>query len=110
MAVRQAGNVEIIAFAGRIVSGDGAGAVREAIKGAVERGHRNILLDLGGVRTIDSMGLGEISAAYITVARLGGAMKLLNPQAKVSSLLQITHLYSVLVTFSDENAAVASFD
>ena len=107
--MRQAGNVAILAFAGRIKLGEGAVVVRDAIKGAVERGHKNILLDLGGVQMIDSSGLGEISAAYITVARLGGALKLLNTQPKVNTLLEITRLYTVLVTFEDEAKALASF-
>ena len=99
----------IIELTGRITLGEGVGMVREAIKNAVERGHKNILLDLGGVVTIDSAGLGEISGAYITVARMGGALKLLHTQTKVDSLLQVTRLYTVLVTFSDEHAAIESF-
>jgi anti-sigma B factor antagonist len=43
------------------------------------------------------------------VARQGGKLKLLNPQAKVHNLLQVTRMYSLFVSFSDESAAVASF-
>ena len=107
--MRHAGNVAILELSGRITLGEGAVTVRDAIKGLVERGHKNILLDLGGVKTIDSAGLGEISGGYITVSRLGGALKLLHTQTKVDSLLRITRLYTVLVTFSDESEALESF-
>jgi anti-sigma B factor antagonist len=108
-AVRHAGNVTIIELSGRITLGDGAGVVRDAIRGAVDHGHKNILLDLRGVLTIDSAGLGEISGGYITVARVGGALKLMHAQSKVASLLLVTRLYTVLATFSDESEALESF-
>ena len=47
----------------------------------------NVLLNLGAVEYIDSAGLGEMSSAYITVSRLGGKLRLLNPQAKVHVLI-----------------------
>ena len=43
------------------------------------------------------------------VARQGGKLKLLNPQPKVHNLLRVTRLYSLFVSFAEENAAVESF-
>jgi anti-sigma B factor antagonist len=107
--VRHSGNVAIIDLAGRITLHDGAGSIRNAIKSVLADGHNNILLNLGGVEYIDSAGLGEMSSAYITVARLGGRLKLLNPQSKVANLLQVTRLYTIFVTFTEESAALESF-
>jgi len=106
---RQAGNVAIIDLAGRITIDSAAGVIRDAIHQTVQSGQRNVLLNLGGVTYIDSAGLGELSSAYITVSRLGGRLKLLNPQAKVHGMLQVTGLYSLFVSFTDEQAALASF-
>ena len=108
-SIRHAGNVAIIDLAGRITLNESAGTIRDAVKGVVEAGHQNILLNLSEVSYIDSAGLGEMSSAFITVSRLGGKLKLLNPQAKVHGMLQVTRLYSIFVTFTDENAALASF-
>jgi len=88
---------------------EGAEVVRNAIKGEVEQGRKNILLNLDGVDFIDSSGLGALATSFITVQRLGGRLKLLNTHARVDSMLQVTRLYSVLVTFNDEREAVASF-
>jgi len=107
--VRHSGRVAIIDLAGRITLHDGAGAIRDAVNGVLAGTHRNILLNLAGVEYIDSSGLGEMSSAYIAVTRLGGQLKLLNPQAKVDGMLQVTRLYSIFVAFADESAAVASF-
>ena len=107
--VRHVGNVAIIDLAGRITLNDGAGSIRTAVQGVLADGHKSILLNLGGVEYLDSAGLGEMSSAYITVARQGGKLKLLNPQAKVHNLLQVTQMYTLFVSFSDESAALASF-
>ena len=108
-SIRHAGSVAIIDLAGRITLNEGAGSIRNAVKGAMEDGHQNILLNMSGVTYIDSSGLGEMSSAYITVSRLGGKLKLLNPQAKVHGMLEVTRLYTIFVAFADEGAAVASF-
>jgi anti-sigma B factor antagonist len=108
-SIRHQTNVAIIDLTGRITLNDGAGAIRDAVKGVMEDGHRNILLNMSAVSYIDSAGLGEMSSAYISVSRVGGKLKLLNPQAKVHATLQMTRLYTLFVSFADEGAAVASF-
>lgn len=108
-STRHTDTVAIIDFAGRIMHTAGAEAVRGAIKGELADGRKNILLNLSGVDFIDSSGLGALAESYITVGKLGGAVKLLNPQSRISSMLQVTNLYSVFVTFSDESEALASF-
>ena len=45
---RQVGDVVILDLSGRIALGDGSGAVRETVKGMLEKGQRNIL-NLGDV-------------------------------------------------------------
>ena len=108
-SIRHVGNVAIIDLAGRITLNDGAGFIRSAVKGAMDDEHQNILLNMSEVTYIDSAGLGEMSSAFITVSRLGGKLKLLNPQPKVHNLLRVTRLYSLFVSFAEENAAVESF-
>src|SRR4051794_3945080 len=99
--VRYAGNVAIIDLAGRIVYAAGSGALRDAIKRELDVGQRNILLNLNGVDYMDSAGLGEMAWAYVTLAKMGGTLRLVNTQSRVNNLLQITRLYKVFVTFAD---------
>ncbi|MCU1238470.1 MAG: anti-anti-sigma factor [Candidatus Solibacter sp.] len=109
VSVRHSGDVAIIDLAGRVMQTAGADAVRDAIKAELDHGRKNILLNLDGVDFIDSSGLGTLASSFITVSRLGGRMKLLNTQSRVDSMLQVTRLYTVFVTFTDEREAVASF-
>ncbi|HWB86724.1 MAG TPA: STAS domain-containing protein [Bryobacteraceae bacterium] len=107
--VRQAGNVSIVDLSGRITLGEGSGLVRSTIKDLTAAGHLNLLLNLKDVNYIDSAGLGELVGAYATVTNMGGRIKLLNAQSKVTDLLQVTKLYTVFSAFSDEGEALRSF-
>ena len=107
--VRRAGDVAIVDLAGRITLGEGSGLLRNTIKELISSGQKNVLVNLKDVTYLDSAGLGELVGGYASVTNAGGNIKLLNPQAKVHDLLQITKLYTVFVTFDDEPEALRSF-
>ncbi len=108
-SVRAVGNVSVVDLKGRITLGDGSGVIRETIKALAAKGERKILLNLAEVSYLDSAGLGEMVGAFATISSQGGSMKLLNAQKRVHDVLQITKLYTVFEAFTDEAAAVASF-
>lgn len=68
-----------------------------------------VVIDLSKVSRIDSTGLGVLMNCYCHAVKNSGALKLLNPDAPVKRVLSITKMDSVLQTFEDENAAIASF-
>jgi anti-sigma B factor antagonist len=107
--VRSVGDVSVIDLTGRITLGEGSGLVRSTIKECVASGRKNLLVNLKEVSYIDSAGLGELVGSYATVTNMGGAIKLLHPQAKVHDLLQVTKLYTVFIAFEDEGEAMRSF-
>ena len=106
---RQAGDVAILDLDGEVRIGDSATALRGAIRELVAGGSSKILLNLKGVRYIDSSGIGELIANYTTVGRTGGQLKLLNLTEKVQDLLVITKLLTVFDVYDDENEALSSF-
>ncbi|HJZ81297.1 MAG TPA: STAS domain-containing protein [Pyrinomonadaceae bacterium] len=106
---RQAGDVTILDLDGEVRIGDSATALRSAIRELVTAGHKNILLNLAGVRYIDSSGIGELIANYTTVGRTGGKLKLLSLTDKVQDLLVITKLLTVFDVYETEPEALSSF-
>ena len=106
---RQAGDVTILDLDGEVRIGDSATALRSAIRDRVTGGTTKILLNLGGVKYIDSSGIGELIANYTTVGRTGGQLKLLNLTEKVQDLLVITKLLTVFDVYDNEADALASF-
>ena len=106
---RQAGDVVILDLDGEVRIGDSATALRGAIRELVAAGNKKILLNLGGVRYVDSSGIGELIANYTTVGRTGGQLKLLNLTEKGQDLLVITKLRTVFDVYDNEADALASF-
>jgi anti-sigma B factor antagonist len=106
---RQIGGVAIVDISGRIILGEESASVRDVISNLLSEGHKQILLNLGGVEYIDSMGLGSLVGAFATVRKQGGELKLFNLPDKVADLIQITRLYTVFDVLSDEAAGVNSF-
>lgn len=109
IAIRDVADVKVVDLSGRITLGEASGKLRAAVSGLLDGGATKMLLNLGDVRYIDSSGLGELVSAYTTARGNGCTVKLLNVQAKVQDLLQITKLYTVFETHTDEATAVTSF-
>jgi anti-sigma B factor antagonist len=106
---RQVGGVTIVDVKGRIVLGEESASLRDLVCELLKAGNSQILLNLAGVDYIDSMGLGSLVSAFVTVRKQGGHLKLLNVDDKVADVMQITKLYTVFDIMSDEAQAVASF-
>jgi anti-sigma B factor antagonist len=109
VSVRQREGVTILDLKGKITIGVGDVALREAVHEALEAGAKNILINLDGVSTMDSSGVGELVSTYTTVTNRGGRLKLCKLPSKVADILQITQLITVFEVFDDEAEAVASF-
>lgn len=106
---RQAGDVTILDLSGAVRMGDGAVALRNAIRSLIDQGNKKILLNLSGVKNIDSSGIGELIANYTTLSRDGGQLKLLKLTDKIRDLLVITKLLTVFDSYDDEAEALNTF-
>jgi len=107
---RQAGDVTILDMSGSVRMGEGAVALRNSIRGLADQGKTKILLNLSGVKNIDSSGIGELIANYTTISRDKGQLKLLNLTDKIRDLLVITKLLTVFDSFDNESEALSSFE
>lgn len=106
---RSVDGVEVISLQGKITIGAGDTQLREVIQNALNSGRNNILLDMSGVTTIDSSGIGELVGSFTTVTNRGGKLKLLHLPAKLNELLHVTQLITVFEVYENESEAVSSF-
>ena len=102
-------NITIIKLDGKITIGAGDVQLRQVIGDALNGGTTNILLDLSGVTTIDSSGIGELVGCYTSVTNKGGKLKLLHLPPKINDVLTVTQLITVFDVYESEPEAVASF-
>jgi anti-sigma B factor antagonist len=108
-SIRQVGSVTIVDISGGIVIGAESAALRNLVCDLLSKGHRQILFNLGDVGYIDSTGLGTLVAAFTSVKKQNGELKLLNLTNKVRDVMQITKLYTVFDVLNDETEGVKSF-
>ena len=106
---RRVDGVLILDLQGGIRLGKENAYLHNAIRRVVENGERKILLNLGQVTKIDSSGMGEVIAAWTTLQKHGGVVKLLNLTHSVEELMTLTKLLTVFETYEDELDAIASF-
>jgi len=83
--------------------------LHQLVKDQLDGGKRNILLNFKNVEFIDSFGVGEILASYISTHNLGGKLKIAKISKKLYLVFQVTMLTKVLDIFDDEELALQSF-
>ena len=108
---RNVGRVVILELVGRLIfDEDGDRLLRAQVAALIAAGEHNILLDLSGVKQMDSGGVGTLVAVYLHALKRGGRLKLLRPSERVSRVLHMTHLETAFEVFESENDAVRTFD
>jgi anti-sigma B factor antagonist len=101
--------VTVLDIAGKLASDQGAQHLKDKINSLVSQGQTCLVLNLANVPYIDSAGLGQLAASYASVAKAGGALKLLHVNSRNSDLLSITRLVTLFDSFDSETDAVRSF-
>ena len=101
---RTIGDVRILDFSGKIALGEGTMAVRNAVRGLLQNGTKNIVMNLADVSSVDSAGVGELMSAYTTVLNAGGKLMLLNLTKRIQEVLAITKLLTVFEVLDNENS------
>ncbi len=83
--------------------------LHQLVKEQLEAGKKRILLNFQKVDFIDSFGVGEILASYISTHNLGGKLKIARISKKLYLVFQITMLTKVLEIYDEEDRAIQSF-
>jgi len=99
----------LVDLRGRITLGPETEALRTKLKELVSAGQKRMILNLGEVTYLDSVGLSTLVSAYTSARNAGGDLKLLHLPRGVQQLLQITRLSTVFEIYEELTAAVGSF-
>ncbi len=110
ISAREKNDVIIFDIEGEIRRSDVSDVtLHQLVKDQLDTGKRNILLNFKNVEFIDSFGVGEILASYISTHNLGGKLKIAKISKKLYLIFQVTMLTKVLDIFEDEEVALESF-
>lgn len=109
LSIREAGEVHIVDVAGRLNIGPTSEQLNAALTKIAEQGGKRVVLNLDGVVQIDSSGISVLVRHMNSLAREGGAMRLICGAGRVRDALTVTRLVEAIPTFDSEAAALAGF-
>ncbi|MBI4546488.1 MAG: STAS domain-containing protein [Ignavibacteriae bacterium] len=109
LSSKEVDSITVIALEGSVLGGPDATALNDELHKLVEKGKKNVLLDLSNVQTMNSSGLSMLIGALQTMKNVGGQLKLAGASKKIESLLVITKLSTVFELYPTMKKALASF-
>jgi len=83
--------------------------VKETINELIDAGHYNMVVNLEGVRYIDSTGLGVLIGALKKVREKNGKIVLICTNPQIKKIFNITGLIKIFDIYKDEAEALGSF-
>lgn len=84
--------------------------VKEIITELIEKGNYNLVINLEGVRYIDSTGLGVLIGALKKVREKEGSINLVCNNPQIKKIFNITGLVKIFGIYKSEEDALASLD
>jgi anti-sigma B factor antagonist len=108
LETRNRGDVIIVHCQGRIVYRDEAAALSRLV-GEVLQHAGKLVLDLSGVNSMDSAGIGELALLQTWAQERNAELKCAGANMLVRSLLDLTNLDSVIEVHPTLDAALESF-
>ncbi len=103
------GDIAVLYVSGNMMGGPETTALHDKVKSLIADGIKRVVIDLKGVKWINSSGLGTLMACMSSLKNAGGKLKLASVTDKVESVLMITKLIQIFETYENAERAVASF-
>jgi anti-sigma B factor antagonist len=103
-------NAVVIELMGNIMDGSCFDVFKEKIKELISQGKTNIVIDLGEVIHMNSLGLGMLISGYISLKNVQGNLKLARITEKIEKLLDVTKLITIFEYYSSIDDAVSSYN
>lgn len=103
------GEIAILTVSGNMMGGPDSMALHEKVKSLINDGIKKVVIDIKGVKWMNSSGLGILMACMTSLQQAGGKLKLAGVTEKVKSILMITKLIELFETYENADRAVAAF-
>lgn len=100
--------VTLIQVSGRIDSMN-ADELGDALTAEIERGARQLVLDLSQVSYMSSAGLRELVAAYNKLQSASGDLRIAQPASRVLDVLEMSGLDTIFQIYASQSEAVGSY-
>ena len=96
-------------LSGDVTDQTGFDLMRETVRSLANSGRIKVVLNLGKVRLMNSLGLGLLIASLATLTDKGGDLKFANLTDRIKKLMVISRLLTAFECHSSVDEAVNSF-
>lgn len=103
------GDVAVLTVSGNMMGGPESNQLHDKVKSLIADGFKKVVIDIKGVKWMNSSGLGVLMACMTSLQNAGGNLKLASVTDKVKSILMITKLIEIFETYETADRAVAKF-
>ena len=111
LALRQTGPNVVVAFVGRVnLEGETSLVFKDRLKALIAEGNNRVVVDMGNVGFIDSLGLGALISGLKVLRHARGTLKLANVSEPVEAVLRITRLLRVFDIHDGVESALRSMN
>ena len=96
----------IVQLKGNVMGGPDAQSLHDTFHKLIDEGKKNIIVDLGDFKFMNSSGIGMLISGYTTVKNAGGNFIIARAADKIQSLLVITKLITVFEHYETLEEAI----
>lgn len=101
--------IDIISFSLDKINALVTDEIRESISRVFENSNARVIIDLSGVKYIDSSGFGCFIAVMKTARNNYGILKFAKPEPVIMDLFQTLHLHTIFEIYEDLDTCIRSF-
>lgn len=105
-SMRERINCVIIDLKGNVMGGPHAETFREELHNLIKEDKKNVIINLGKVKFMNSSGLGILIGSLTTMKNAGGNLIICEADKKIENLLMMTQLISVFSHYRTLDEAV----
>ena len=100
--------VTVVSVRGVINFGESAREFSSYLQNLLDAGVTSVLIDMSGIDSVDSTGLGELVGYLQRFEKEGRRLALYRPHRRILSLLRLTRLDEIFPIFEDRAEAITS--
>ena len=102
--------IDIVSFSVNKINALITDEIRDSINKMFETSNSKVIIDLSGVKYIDSSGFGCFISIFKTARNNYGILKFAKPEPAIMDLFETLHLNTVFQIYDDLDACVRSFN
>jgi anti-sigma B factor antagonist len=106
---KMVGDVGVLSLKGKLLGYPETDELNDEIRGFLGSGTKKIVIDMGGVSWLSSMGVGALMRSFTTVTNNSGSLKLARMTDKARGLFTMTQLIKVFDIYETIDEAIESF-